>query len=239
MLKSVIIQPTFIPWLGYFDLIDQSDICVYLDHVQFDYRSWQHKNKIKDASQKELLLTVPVKNGETKQKLKDVLIQNDTNYTRKHINSIFFNYKKCKYFEEIFPEIKKILNKKHTHLTQLNYNLINYFCKYLKINSKFIKSSTLNTSKNKDELILEILGIIDSSNYYSPAGSVDYLKKNKKFNEKKINVFFQEYECKKYNQLHGDFIDHLSILDLIMNEGPKSKQIILSGRMYKKYDFSK
>ena len=50
----------------------------------------------------------------------------------------------------------------------------------------------------------------------------------KKFNEKKINIFFQEYECKKYNQLHGDFIDHLSTLDLIMNEGPKSKQIILS-----------
>ena len=60
MLKSVIIQPTFIPWLGYFDLIDQSDICVYLDHVQFDYRSWQHKNKIKDASQKELISVIKV-----------------------------------------------------------------------------------------------------------------------------------------------------------------------------------
>ena len=52
-----------------------------------------------------------------------------------------------------------------------------------------------------------------------------------------MNVFLQEYQCQKYNQLHGDFIDYLSVLDLIMNEGPNSKNIILSGKKYKKYDF--
>ena len=76
MIKSVIMQPTFIPWAGYFDLIDESDIFVFLDHVQFDYRSWQHK-KIKSSplQKKELFLTIPVVDGENKQKLKDVLIQ--------------------------------------------------------------------------------------------------------------------------------------------------------------------
>ena len=237
MLKSVIMQPTFIPWIGYFDLIDQSDIFVYLDHVQFDYRSWQHKNKIKDASKGELLLTVPVKSGEKKQSLKDVLIHKESNFVKKYLNSIFFNYKKSKYFENIFIEIKKIFEKNHTYLIDLNYDLINYFCKYLEISSKFVKSSSLNTVEKKDKLILEILEIIKSNNYYTPAGSANYLSQNIQFANKKINVFLQEYECKKYNQLYGDFIDHLSVLDLIMNEGPNSKNIILSGKKYKKYDF--
>ena len=98
MIKSAIMQPTFMPWIGYFDLIDQSDIFVYLDHVQFDYRSWQHKNKIKDSSKNELILTIPVKSGEKKQKLKDVLIHKESKFFKKYLNSIFFNYKKSKYF---------------------------------------------------------------------------------------------------------------------------------------------
>tara|TARA_B100000959_G_C14988557_1_gene626683 strand:+ start:2547 stop:3260 length:714 start_codon:yes stop_codon:yes gene_type:complete len=237
MIKSAIMQPTFMPWIGYFDLIDQSDIFVYLDHVQFDYRSWQHKNKIKDSSKNELILTIPVKSGEKKQKLKDVLIHKESKFFKKYLNSIFFNYKKSKYFESIFPDIKKIFEKNHTYLIDLNYDLINFFCKYLKINSKFLKSSSLNTLEKKDKLILEILEIIESKNYYTPAGSVKYLNKNKEFAEKNVNVFLQEYQCQKYNQLHGDFIDYLSVLDLIMNEGPNSKNIILSGKKYKKYDF--
>ena len=237
MTKSVIMQPTFIPWAGYFDLIDQSDIFVFLDHVQFDYRSWQHKNKIKGSSNNELVLTIPVKGGEKKQKLKDVLIHKESKFIKKYLNTIFFNYKKSKYFENIFPDIKKIFEKNHTYLVDLNYDLINYFCEYLKINSKFIKSSSLNTFEKKDKLILEILEIINSKNYYTPAGSAEYLKKNNEFAKKNVSIFFQEYKCQTYNQLNGDFIDNLSVLDLIMNEGFKSKNIILSGKKYNKYDF--
>ena len=237
MFKSAIMQPTFSPWVGYFDLIDEVEMFIFLDNVQFDYRSWQHKNKIMDTSGKELMLTVPIKNGNKKQLLKDVLISKESNFIDKHLKSIFFNYKKKKYFEVIFPEIKNIFQKNHDLLVDLNYELIKFFCNYLDINSKFIKSSTLNTSKKKDELILEILEKLKSKNYYSPAGSVNYLIKNKKFNKQKINIFFQEHECRRYNQTNEGFIGHLSTLDLIMNEGPKSKKIILSGRKFKKHNF--
>ena len=138
MIKSAIMQPTFIPWTGYFDLIDQSDIFVYLDHVQFDYRSWQHKNKIKASSKKELLLTIPVVDGEKKQKLEDVLIHKESNFVKKHLKSIFFNYKKSKYFESFFPDYVKILEKNHSHLINLNYDLINYLCKYLNLTKNLI-----------------------------------------------------------------------------------------------------
>ena len=213
MVKSVIMQPTFIPWAGYFDLIDESDIFVFLDHVQFDYRSWQHKNKIKSSSKKELFLTIPVVDGENKQKLKDVLIHKESNFVKKHLKSIFFNYKKSKYFESFYPEYEKILKKNHTHLVNLNYDLISFICKYLKFDSKFIKSSTLDISEKKDKLILEILEKIKSNNYYTPAGSAGYLNKNTDFVKKKINIFYQEYKCKRYEQLHGDFVQYLSILD--------------------------
>ena len=237
MIKSAIMQPTFLPWCGYFDLMDEVDVFVFLDDVQFDYRSWQHKNNIKDLSNKNLTLTVPVLNGQKKQKLNEVLIFKESNFIKKHLKSIFFNYKKTKYFEAIFSEIKKIFEKNHTHLINLNYDLINYVCNYLNIKKKFIKSSSLETSKKKDELILEILKKIGSKKYFSPAGSLNYLKLNMNFEKEGIDLFFQDFTCKEYKQLSGNFISHLSVLDLIMNEGPDSKKIILKGKKYKKHDF--
>ena len=217
--------------------MDEVDIFVFLDDVQFDYRSWQHRNKIKDLSNKDIILTVPVLNGQKKQNLNDVLISRNSNFVDKHLKTIFFNYKKTEQFEIIFSELKKIFEKNHTHLINLNYDLIQFICNYLNIKKKFIKSSSLKTSKKKDELILEILDKIGSNKYYTPAGSLNYLKYNKDFKKKEIDIFFQDFTCIEYQQISGNFTSHLSILDLIMNEGSNSKKIIFKGKKYKKYDY--
>ena len=92
-------QPTYLPWLGYFDLIHRSDIFVFLDSVQFDKRSWQQRNRIKSPNG-ELMLTVPVlTKGRFDQQIYDVGIDISQNFEKKHFNSIRSNYTKSKYFK--------------------------------------------------------------------------------------------------------------------------------------------
>ena len=86
MTTIAIMQPTYLPWLGYFDLIDRSDILVFLDSVQFDKRSWQQRNRIKTPNG-ELMLTVPVlTKGKFDQKICDVMIDQSQNFEKKHLN---------------------------------------------------------------------------------------------------------------------------------------------------------
>lgn len=236
MSACAIMQPTFLPWLGYFDLIDASDTFVFLDDVQFDYRSWQQRNKIKSLN-KELLLTVPVKGGEKKQKINEIQIDKDSNFKKKHLNSIYINYKKSRYFDEIYSNVEAIFQKDHQYLVDLNIDLIVFFCKYLNIHSTFLKSSQLDNILKKDELIVEILKKLNSKIYYTPLRSIEYLKKNIFFQKGDLKVYYQDYKLNHYKQLNDNFIDKLSVLDLLMNEGNNSKKILLSGRNFLIYDF--
>ena len=98
----VIMQPTYLPWLGYFDLIRQSDIFVFLNDVQFSKQSWQVKNRIKNLSE-ELMITIPVKKSSLSTKIDMVLIDNTKNWKKKHLKSIYLAYKKSEFFDEIYP----------------------------------------------------------------------------------------------------------------------------------------
>ena len=107
-MKIGISQPTFFPWQGYLALINFVDEFIFLDDVQFDKRSWQQRNKIKQIN-KELLLTIPViSKGKRDQKINEVKINNNTNFIEKHLKSISLSYKKCKYFSDYYSKIENI-----------------------------------------------------------------------------------------------------------------------------------
>ena len=123
-------QPTYLPWIGYFGLIMNSDTFIFLDDVQFDKRSWQQRNKIK-SNIGEIYISVPVKTkGKSKQLFKDVEVNNRKFYIS-HLKSIKLNYSKTKYFDKIFPyflEIEeKICNEKY--LSKINIILISQIFK--------------------------------------------------------------------------------------------------------------
>ena len=95
-----ILQPSFIPWIGYFDIIRKSDFVIFLDHVQFNKRSWQQRNSIKTPNGN-IFLTVPVHTkGKFHQKINEVKIDNSKNYIDSHLKSIYQNYNKSKHFEK-------------------------------------------------------------------------------------------------------------------------------------------
>lgn len=227
MTKIAIMQPTFLPWLGYFNLIKKSEIFIFLDHVQLNKRSWQQRNKIK-TDKGELFLTVPlITKNRYRQKICDTRIKLDEKYILNHLKSIKHNYSKSNYFNQYFDEISKIYYKNFEYLTDLNINFIKYFSEILKIKNKFFKSSELkiNFDEKNNELLINICEIFNADEYLSPIGSKIYLKEEKFYN-KKIRVSFNKFEHPVYTQLHSKFIPNLSIVDLIFNEGENSHKYI-------------
>ena len=115
-----IMQPTYLPWAGYFEMISNVDLFIILDNVQFEKKSWQHRNRIRTSSG-ELLLTVPVNTvSKFSQLITEVQISRNTNFVRKHLTSIRNSYSKTKYFDQLFPELEQILNSNQNLLLDLN-----------------------------------------------------------------------------------------------------------------------
>ena len=217
-------QPTYLPWIGYFKLIKSSDIFIFLDCVQFDKRSWQQRNHIRDKDNK-ILLTVPVlSKGKLNQKIKDVLIDNSVDWKNKHLNSILHSYSKSKYFEQHFIDIKSIFDDKIENLSILNIKIIKMLCEKLKIKTKFINSSFFNLNLKKDELLYKLCKKVNADIYLSPPGSKIYLSETAYFNR---DVKLEYYKHKKYiyNQNNNNFIESLSIIDFILYQYEISKQM--------------
>jgi|TARA_B110000858_G_C17646165_1_gene400490 hypothetical protein len=225
-MKVSILQPSFLPWLGYFRIIQKSDIVVFLDDVQFDKRSWQQKNMIKTANGP-LSLTIPVlSKNKFDQKINQVLIDYKSNFIKKHLTTIEQNYKKTQYFNLYFNLIEKIYNQKPKHLLDLNVKFILFFIETIfKVKKKYYFSSDLNLKTKKSQLILDICIKLNSDHYICANGSKNYLDEDS-FKNEKIKIEYNDYNHPQYKQLHGDFIYNLSTLDLAMNEGPNSWSII-------------
>ena len=221
-----ILQPSFIPWIGYFDIIRKSDFVIFLDHVQFNKRSWQQRNSIK-TSNGSLFLTVPVlTKSKFHQKINEVKIDNTKNFIESHLKSIHQNYSKTKYFDKYFNKIQDIYEKKEEFLIDLNMNLILMILEEIfAYKLKFEFSSRLNINSKKSNLILDICKCYKTKKYLSAKGSENYLKKND-FKKENIDLVFNEFIHPTYNQLSGKFIKNLSIIDLLFNCGLESKIII-------------
>ena len=100
----VIMQPSYLPWIGYFDLIQRSNVFVFLNDVQFSKQSWQVKNKI-NSQGKELVLTVPVKKTKLATNIDQIIIDQSKPWKKKHLKSIYYSYVKSEFFKEIYPII--------------------------------------------------------------------------------------------------------------------------------------
>lgn len=222
-------QPTYLPWMGYFDLIDQSDLFVFLDNVQFEKQSWQQRNRIKTA-QGPLWLTVPVYQR-LGQKIVDVRINSKGGWKRKHRMSLHVNYNKSSFWPMFSPIFEKIYQQEWDFLVELNIHLIELICQKLKVEYNFIRTSQLESAHGKNvDLLISICQSVGADIYLSPAGSKTYLTSNQSFKKKRILLKYHQYEHPTHPQLYGDFISHLSVVDVLFNKGPQAKNIILSGR---------
>jgi hypothetical protein len=230
-MKIAISQPAYLPWLGYFDLIDQVDSFVLLDSVQFEKQSWQQRNRIKTPTGLQWLTVPVVFRGHFGQRIVDVKIR-DLKFTRNHLRAIELNYRRAPFFQRYFPEFAEILQScSGEMLQQLTHQLILWFSGALGVRTKILKSSELEAEGKRSELLVGLCRLFRAEFYLSPLGSAAYLMDDLQlFSHAGIEVGFQHYEHPKYRQLFPPFQSHASILDLIFNEGENSLSIMRSGR---------
>ncbi len=220
-------QPNFIPWLGYFHKIKKSDVFIILDTVQLPRgKSIANRNKIKSA-QGELELVVPVakpKGNEGKITYKMARIA-DAKWAKKALKAMELNYKKATHFQRYFPVIKELFQ--HTDFCQMNISFIHFVVRELNIGTDIHLLSQIDNadSGQKNELIINICRHFDANVYLSGRGAEKYndpelLKKHG------IRLDYQQFEHPAYTQLHNNFIPNLSIVDILMNHGPESRNYL-------------
>ena len=224
MTNVMIRQPGYMPNIGFFKKIQSSELFVFLDDVQFVKDRFDNRNKIRTIEGFRWI-TVPIKRPVFGKKLNEIPISYEYDWVKEHCDLIFESYHKTDYFSSYWDSIKNILEKKHEKLIDLNLDLINYFNSELKITTKTISSSIFNISQTKTRKLVDICSKVDATCYISGISGHDYLDE-KLFLESKIKLIYENFIHPIYNQIHGKFIDNMSIIDLLMNEGSRSQKIV-------------
>ncbi len=233
---AAIMQPTYIPWLGYFSMIDQVDCFVILDSVQLVKRSWQVRNKIKENG-KEVLLTIPILKTKSRDELliKDAIALDD-NWKIRHFERIKQSYKKAEYYEEILEWLKVYYeDDSECSLSNFTSKLIIDISRKIGIDTEILKSSQIkNIHGKKDNLLVNICKKIGAEEYLSAEGSAIYIEKDEpggEFKKNGIGLKYQNYDHPVYKQIGNKFISHIGIYDLLFNYGfDNSLNIIRSGQ---------
>ena len=224
-------QPSYFPWLGLLDKINNSDIFISMDDVQLADRAYQHRNIFFGNGGKEHMLTIPINKKNYRGKAIREITISDNGWQKKHARYLVDIYKKYPYFDDIYPNIDFIFQKDYKYLIDILHDTMQVTINLLDIDVDFRLQSDLEYNKNskKSDLILELLSTIDKNSitYLSGAGAKDY-QDNKDFEERNIELAYQNFKHPTYSQFRNkqEFISGLSSVDMMFNIG-KEKSIIL------------
>lgn len=223
-------QPGYLPWLGLFSKIACADLFCAFDAVQYERRGWTNRNQIKTQNGP-LMLTVPVYTQEHfGTTVCETRIVAGTPWARKHMRSIEFAYKKALYFEQHFAGVGAVLDlyADGGMLADLNLDLLRYFMRALGLQVPIVRASDYEFRGSKSMLVLDMCIQLHATAYIFGGEGESYADK-KTFHEAGIQPWFQKYAHPVYPQLHGEFVPNMSVLDLLMNCGPDSLEILKSG----------
>jgi uncharacterized protein (DUF1330 family) len=231
-MKGTILQPTYLPWMGYFEMIDASEIFVVFDHVQFVKKSWHQRNQIKGPNG-EILLTVPVRKVSRNNPICDIEIcYEGNNPLEKHWKTISRSYSKARCFKDYESVFAGIYSERPKYLRDLNIKIIATLCNLLGIKTEIVFSSELKLAEenlDKNEKIVALCEKVGITYLYDAKGAQEFIDTST-FAGRNIVIAFQNYEHPRYCQLFGGFTPYMSVVDLLFNEGQNSLEIIRRGR---------
>lgn len=219
MKRIAIVQSSYIPWKGYFDLIRSVDEFILYDDAQYTKRDWRNRNKIKTPDGL-LWLTIPVQvKGKFDQKVKDTLIS-DLEWRQNHWKAIVRSYARADYFhdyKELFEEL--YLGYQENLLSQVNYRFLTAICKILGINTKLSWSMDYQLSGCKTGKLISLCQQTGAGEYLSGPTAKGYIDESF-FNRAGIKLTFIDYSgYPEYEQPFPPFEHGVSIIDLIFNKG--------------------
>lgn len=217
-----IMQPTYMPWLGYFSMIDEVDQFVFLDQVQLVKRSWQVRNKIK-LNGKEKLLTIPVRHMEEREKCRiNTAEYAGDEWKSSHLETIRQAYRHARHFKEIYDFLKENYGKDYSSIGDFHIQMITDISKKIGIQTPFFRASETGGQGKKDALLADICKRMNADAYLAARGSAAYIEENGpggEFSRQGIKLFYQEYNHPEYEQQGEEFLSHIGIYDLLFHVG--------------------
>jgi hypothetical protein len=228
--KVAILQSNYIPWKGYFDIINSVDEFVIYDEVQYTKNDWRNRNIIKSKNGL-IWLTIPVKvKGSFHQKIKDTEIANK-DWNLKHWKTICMCYSRAPFFNEYKSLLEEIyFRKQSSYLSEINMSFIKLIAQLLGIRTKISSSSDYKLGIGKTEKLVQICNQAGATEYFSGPSAQGYINEAlfKASNIKLTYVSYDDY--KEYEQLFPPFKHNVSVIDLILNTGPQSIEFLKSYR---------
>jgi hypothetical protein len=217
-LKAAIIQSNYIPWKGYFDIINDVDIFCFYDEVKYTKNDWRNRNKIYSGNGLQWI-TIPIPKQAVKIKISEVEIP-DNKWQELHYKMLLSAYGGAPYYSQLNYFIDEIYIKNNwRNLSELNRFTIKIICDYLGIKTKFVNSSELKLKGDRIERLINILKDLGANEYLSGPAAKDYLSGNEHlFEENNIVLKYKDYTgYKPYKQLAEPFEHSVSIFDMIAN----------------------
>ena len=224
-MKLGIMQPYFLPYIGYFQLINAVDKYVIYDDVNFIKRGWINRNNIL-LCEKSFLFTLALLEASQNKLINEIFVYSDQS---KLLKTIHTAYKKAPQFFSVFPMVEKIFEYENKNLARYVGNSIIQIADYLRLETEFIYSSDI---KGKDSLlkaqnkVLNICNVLGASKYINAIGGM-VLYDKESFKKKDIDVFFIKTKSIEYQQFKKPFVANLSMLDVLMFNSVEEVQGLL------------
>ena len=223
-------QPVYIPWLGLFHKIFLAEQFCVFDIAQYQTKDYNNRNLIK-THEGAIWLSVPVESKDHfNKKLCDIKII-PYRWNVKHFKSIQLAYQKAAYYKDYIEGIEQILIGRHyDYLTDLNTDILRFMLNAFDIRVPIVKASDYDFTGYKSDLVLDMCIKLKASTYIFGSQGRNYANVDS-FRDHHIGLYFQDYQHPVYQQLHGAFLPCMTALDLLFNEGPRSKEILISGNV--------
>ncbi len=224
-------QPTYLPWLGYFEQIARCDVFVFLDSVQFERHSWQNRNRLRTVAGEPFWLTVPVEHAPLHTSIKEMtVLRKSETWVRKHVNSLQASLGRAPHFKTFRHLVDRWIGHDVLMLADMNIALITDIARVLGLNPTFVRASDLPLTASKSQLVAQICQHLGGSHYYSAAGAQAYLAEDL-FPGIGVTLEYQTWAHPVYQQTGPGFVSHLSVMDALMNLGAsETRNLLLSER---------
>jgi hypothetical protein len=223
-MNCVILQPSYIPWRGYFHQIQKADLFIFYDDVQYDKHGWRNRNRIK-TRQGAQWLTIPVHS-------KGVVVENipineieiawEQPWYERHLRAIQQNYSKAPFFKEYEPWVEGIFSSRPARLVDFTIPLTIEIARKLGIqHTRFMCSSELQSHGEKTARLIEILSQVGATHYISGPSASSYIEAHL-LQEAGITLEYMDYNYPEYPQLYPPYDPFVTILDLLFMTGPEA-----------------
>jgi WbqC-like protein family len=211
-----IMQPYFLPYIGYFQLMNTVDTFVIYDDVNFINRGWVNRNRLLMNGQ-DVMFTIPLKDVSQNKLINDILISDDAKWRAKMLKTIEQAYRKAPQYGQVFPIIEYIINNPTNDLSTFLLESLLQIKNYLQIQTALIASSSIynNTHLKAQERILDICKQTTAAHYINPIGGMELYNKQV-FDSQSIKLNFIRSKSVVYPQFKNEFVPFLSVLDVLM-----------------------